>query len=122
LLREIGKGALAVRQSRVVLVLVILAVVIIFIPCVPAVDPCPVGAKCFFGYAWGSPSYVLSGLGAFGSYPTYDLHNESGHYIPVVNYFEGFYSFWACSKGAESALLYGGPWGCDDLFSFYWNI
>ncbi|HEV2139408.1 MAG TPA: hypothetical protein VGR53_11265 [Nitrososphaerales archaeon] len=110
------------RQSRVVLILVILAVVIVFVPSVPALSPCPVGAKCFFGFGLGSPSYVLSGMGAFGAYPIKDLRNESGQFIPVVNYFEGFYSFWACSKGAESVLLYGGPWGCDPIVSFYWNI
>ena len=112
----------ATRQLEVALALVILGMVTIFVPCVPALVPCPVGAKCPFGFAWGSPSYVLTGMGAVGAYPIKDLHNESGHYIPVDNYFEGFYSFWACSKSAESALLYGGPWGCDALVSFYWNV
>ena len=82
---------------------IILAFVFVFVPFVPAKDPCPDDAKCLVGNtwgSWGSPSYVMVGVGAIGAYPIYNLHNESGHHIPVVNYFETYYGVVSCSNGA----------------------
>ncbi len=69
-----------------------------------------------YGQDWGSPSYVLFGAGTFVAYPIQDLRNESGHYIPVNNYFEAAIVFSSCNKGEEFALLQGGPWGCVVIF------
>jgi hypothetical protein len=62
---------------------------------------------------------VLAGVGSFGAYPASDPHNELGNYIPVTNYYEGYYGLTACNKGAEWAILYGGPWECYILGSFW---
>jgi len=103
---------------------IVILVALVFVPFVPTTDPCPANSKCpaFAVNIWGSPAYVLVGVGAYGAFPVMDLHNESGHYVPVTNYFEGFYGFAGCNKGAEWAILYGGPWGCGLMAGSYWQI
>jgi hypothetical protein len=117
------EDAARAQRNRVLFVLVAVAIIVLFVPFVPAVGPCPLGAGCpammiYYGRDWGSPSYVFFGTGTFVVYPEKDLHNESGHYIPVDNYFEALLILSSCNKGAEFALLQGGPWGCKVLINW----
>ena len=111
------------RRSKILILVVVVFFVLTFVPFVPATDPCPAGPKCPATLAnkWGAPAYVFVGVGAFGAYPVMELRNESGHHIPVTDYFEGYYGLAGCDRGAGWAILYGGPWGCD-FVGAYWHL